>query len=400
MLRLKLQARAPGPGGRAAPAGGPVVRAERPAPRRGAARHPGRRLAARRQHGHRRAGDRRDHRAAGRPVPGRRVREHAARPSLDRARSRTWSAAALALSAGRDESCRRRAGCRGGHPRAPSRRPAGRRPAGRRDDPPHRLAAHRGPHGGGGGRLPCGALVSKVPGDDARPASGNPGARAVRPRGRRAVVGPSRRGGPYPRSGRGRRGRFRRGARTSRLASGISRWWRRCAAGCAALRSWPPRRQRPSRPASSGRPASTRTRRRSSRSPGCTWNATSCARHAGGSSRRRRPRRKPGQADRGGGLPGRGGRCPGRGTRRERPRRSSPGHGPGGPSRPGSSSRLSLAESRACAAAGDIQAALAAAERAGHGTSPEAAVTLAHAWAGRRRRRERKARARARAGGR
>ena len=43
--------------------------------------------------------------------------------------------------------------------------------------------------------------------------------------------------------------------------------------------------------------------------------------------------------------------------------------------------QLSLVESRACAAAGDIQAALAAAERAGIGASPEAAVTLAHAWA-------------------
>ncbi len=41
--------------------------------------------------------------------------------------------------------------------------------------------------------------------------------------------------------------------------------------------------------------------------------------------------------------------------------------------------RLSLAESRAYAAAGDIQAALAAAERAGPDTSPEAAVTLARA---------------------
>ena len=41
--------------------------------------------------------------------------------------------------------------------------------------------------------------------------------------------------------------------------------------------------------------------------------------------------------------------------------------------------QLSLAESRACAAAGDIQAALTAAERAG--TSLEAAVTLARAWA-------------------
>ncbi len=42
--------------------------------------------------------------------------------------------------------------------------------------------------------------------------------------------------------------------------------------------------------------------------------------------------------------------------------------------------QLSLVESRACAAAGDIEAALAAAERAGSDTSPEAAVTLAHAW--------------------
>ena len=43
--------------------------------------------------------------------------------------------------------------------------------------------------------------------------------------------------------------------------------------------------------------------------------------------------------------------------------------------------KLSLAESRACAAAGDIPAALAAAGRAGSDTSPEAAVTLAHARA-------------------
>ena len=43
--------------------------------------------------------------------------------------------------------------------------------------------------------------------------------------------------------------------------------------------------------------------------------------------------------------------------------------------------QLSLVESRACAAADDVPAALAAAERAGGGTSLEAAVTLAHAWA-------------------
>jgi LuxR family maltose regulon positive regulatory protein len=42
--------------------------------------------------------------------------------------------------------------------------------------------------------------------------------------------------------------------------------------------------------------------------------------------------------------------------------------------------QLSLAESRACTAAGDVQAALTAARRA-DGTSPEAMVTLAHAWA-------------------
>ena len=42
--------------------------------------------------------------------------------------------------------------------------------------------------------------------------------------------------------------------------------------------------------------------------------------------------------------------------------------------------RLNLAESRACLAAGDIEAALAAAKRAGSDSSPEAAATLAHAW--------------------
>lgn len=42
--------------------------------------------------------------------------------------------------------------------------------------------------------------------------------------------------------------------------------------------------------------------------------------------------------------------------------------------------QLSLAESRACLAAGDIEAALAAAKRAGIDSSPEAAATLAHAW--------------------
>jgi len=43
--------------------------------------------------------------------------------------------------------------------------------------------------------------------------------------------------------------------------------------------------------------------------------------------------------------------------------------------------RLTSVESRARAAAGDIRAALAVAERASRGCSPEAVVTLAHAWA-------------------
>jgi LuxR family transcriptional regulator, maltose regulon positive regulatory protein len=42
--------------------------------------------------------------------------------------------------------------------------------------------------------------------------------------------------------------------------------------------------------------------------------------------------------------------------------------------------RLNLAESRALAAVGDVEAALAAAKRADCDSSPEAAVTLAHAW--------------------
>ena len=47
----EAEARISGPGSRPAPAGGPVVPAERSARRRGAARRPGARLAARRQHG-------------------------------------------------------------------------------------------------------------------------------------------------------------------------------------------------------------------------------------------------------------------------------------------------------------------------------------------------------------
>src|SRR5262249_50225890 len=41
---------------------------------------------------------------------------------------------------------------------------------------------------------------------------------------------------------------------------------------------------------------------------------------------------------------------------------------------------LNLLQSRACALAGDLPAAIAAVRRAGVGTPPEVAVTLAHAW--------------------
>jgi LuxR family transcriptional regulator, maltose regulon positive regulatory protein len=52
----------------------------------------------------------------------------------------------------------------------------------------------------------------------------------------------------------------------------------------------------------------------------------------------------------------------------------------GPPISPWLDQQLSVIQSRACAAAGDIQAALAAAGRAGSEGSPEAAVALAHAW--------------------
>ena len=53
----QVEARVSGPDRRIAPASRPLVRAARPADRRGAARRPSRRLAASRQCGHRRAGD-------------------------------------------------------------------------------------------------------------------------------------------------------------------------------------------------------------------------------------------------------------------------------------------------------------------------------------------------------
>ena len=60
------------------------------------------------------------------------------------------------------------------------------------------------------------------------------------------------------------------------------RWSRRSAAGCPTPRSWP---ASPSpRSVSAGQPADTRMSPRSWRSPGCTWNETSCHRRAGSSS--------------------------------------------------------------------------------------------------------------------
>ena len=93
----------------------------------------------------------------------------------------------------------------------------GRVPACRRGHPRHYLPPHRGPRGGGGGRFGCGGAGQPDAGGQARPAPGSQGAGAGRPRGRRAVAGPSRRGGPLPRCGCGRRDRSGRRARTGRL---------------------------------------------------------------------------------------------------------------------------------------------------------------------------------------
>ena len=158
-------------------------------------------------------------------------------------------------------------------------------------------------------------------------------------------------------------------------------------AGGGLARTAAPRRG-PGRPGDSGPaageqrpPASSRTPRRSSHWPGCTWNTMSCARRAAGSSRRTPPSASARTSW--------WGRWPGW---RRRARALAEGRAAaaaqivararsGWPVPAWLDHRLSLAESRACAAAGDIEAALAAARRAGRDTSPEAAVTLAHAWA-------------------
>src|SRR5271157_2634026 len=70
-------------------------------------------------------------------------------------------------------------------------------------------------------------------------------------------------------------------------AWGIWRWQRLCAVGCAALHSW--RAGRPSSSTSTRCPARTRAPRHLSRWPGYTWNAMSCARRTADSSRRTPP---------------------------------------------------------------------------------------------------------------
>ena len=106
----------------------------------------------------------------GRPVPGRRVRGHAARKALER------TSAAPGVRRGRIvrwPACivRRRPRCRRSHPGASSRRSGDRGPAGSRHDPPHRRPSQWGPDGGGGGRCPRRGAGQQGPGRQARPAS-------------------------------------------------------------------------------------------------------------------------------------------------------------------------------------------------------------------------------------
>ena len=82
---------------------------------------------------------------------------------------------------------------------------------------------------------------------------------------------------------------LRAGRMNEPAALGSWRWWRLCGVGCAAPQSWPAVRQRPSRPASTGRLPETPALRRSSHVPGFTWATMSCARRGIASARRMRP---------------------------------------------------------------------------------------------------------------
>ena len=196
------------------------------------------------------------------------------------------------------------------------------------------------------------------------------------------MVGPSRRGGPCPGVGCGRRDRCGRGARASRLprasraGGGVAR------PAEAAPSSWPPRRPRPA--AAAGRPPPavrhpnsaaltalawahlehnelsearsrlTQARAALSASPDKLLSAVACLAAATGDLAEGHPGAAAEMAAKA--------RC-------------------GWSVPPWLEHRLTLVESHACAAAGDIRAALAAAERSGRDNSPEAAVTLARAWA-------------------
>ena len=131
----------------------------------------------------------------------------------------------------------------------------------------------------------------------------------------------------------------------------------------------------------SGRKASTPGLPRSPRSRGCTWSTMSCGRRAAGPrAGGHRPSGEPGQADRGGRLPDSRIQCPGRGARRS-------SHAVRGQGTIGLvCSVMARAEAQPGRVArrwrppASIEAALAAAKRADCDGSPEAAVTLAHAW--------------------
>ena len=109
--------------------------------------------------------------------------------------------AAIALSAGRTASCAAALDAADG---MLERLPADQEATGRLAAAVIRLTAcpsHRGSDGGGGGRQPGELMLSRVPGGKL---ARHPDLRrrcAVRPRGRRAVVRPSGRGGPRPRGG-------------------------------------------------------------------------------------------------------------------------------------------------------------------------------------------------------
>ena len=207
------------------------------------------------------------------------VPQHAARPVLDRA------AAAPGLRRGRvvrwpGLSRHRRAGCRRRH----LARPAGQEAASRLAAAMIRLAASRRTGdlaAAAAAAARAEALVDRVPG-------GNPARhRTIQARvlsGRGAVELWSGHLDAAARTLQAGATAAAAASRQQRAALGIWRWWRRCAAGCAARHSWPPGQQRP--PAGEPRPPSrTPAPRRLSPSPGCTWNAMRCPRRTAGSSR-------------------------------------------------------------------------------------------------------------------